>query len=472
MTPVVALHWRWILDSKRYQFWTLIALSTLLMFGASSLTGCGDEATEGEGTTSGTDGTSGGTSGDSDGETSGTTSGDTSGTIGEPCTTSADCDTDGDGIPDAIEVATGTSFSDPDSDDDGMCDGGNAVEGVCASGEDFNNNGRFDPTLGESDPKNGDENGDSIPDGSEPSNITKGLVCNGATYNAVEAKPARSAKTNLALPTSFSIVEHDAAQASSFSDPATGIYGYVIKRTFNQNAANAFRDFETKIGTAGSKRKNAIWKLFTSWFGRETNLERNAAQSKGSFEFGAGTDNPSVTSTDPAALRDQIISAVSGQTVTTAGVSGTPCTNIINHHVEEKRDANNPIPRSSLRISSTAPSSPSLKKRSLMHRARSAASSLTALKAAASSTSSGSSTTLVQWPTNKTTSPRPQATSWTSCSPPASIGAWASPPPTLTAWASTATTPTSTPSINSASNNLTKTPCATNAQVCAASTAS
>ncbi len=80
--------------------------------------------------------------------------------------------------------------------------------------------------------------------------------------------------------------------------------------------------------------------MFTTWTGRRNCLDRNAAQSNGSFEFGAGTDNPGVTSQDPAALRDQIISAISGTTVTTAGVSGTPCTNIISHHIEEKRDAN------------------------------------------------------------------------------------------------------------------------------------
>ncbi len=200
------------------------------MFGASSLAGCDDSSTDDPGTSSGTDDTSGNTSGDTDGTSGGPDGGDTSGTIGEPCTTEG-CDTDGDGIPDVIEAASGTSFSNPDSDADGLCDGNKIVPGVCEVGEDLNANGIKDD-FEFFDPRDDDSDDDGIKDVDDPRRVSIGAVCNAETYGAVKANPARSARTNLALPTSFSIVEHEAAQASSFSDPAKGIYGYAIKRTF------------------------------------------------------------------------------------------------------------------------------------------------------------------------------------------------------------------------------------------------
>jgi len=64
-------------------------------------------------------------------------------------------DTDGDGIPDTVETATGTNPNDDDSDNDGIKDGN----------EDTNHNGVVDP--GETDPRKGDTDGDGLQDGTE-----------------------------------------------------------------------------------------------------------------------------------------------------------------------------------------------------------------------------------------------------------------------------------------------------------------
>lgn len=253
-------------------------------------------------------------------------------------------DADGDGILNSIEIAAGYDPCNPNTDGDCFCDGPITIDHVCIAGEDLNANGIHEPQFGESSALNGDENGDSIPDGCYNLNQgcggVKGLVCNGATYNATQAKPARSARTNLALPVSFSIAEHEAAQASSFSDPTAGIYGYVIKRTANQDLADIFQSFEQALATANQNRLNTSQNIITSWLGKELNFPQNLLQSRGEFLYGAGTNNPTITTQDPAALRDLILSQLSGVAVTTTGVSGTPCTNIINHHIEEHRDGN------------------------------------------------------------------------------------------------------------------------------------
>lgn len=260
-----------------------------------------------------------------------------------------DADADSDGIPNHIEIAAGYDPCNPNTDGDCFCDGPITIDHVCIAGEDLNANGIHEPQFGESSALNGDENGDSIPDGCYNLNQgcggVKGLVCNGATYNATQAKPARSARTNLALPVSFSIAEHEAAQASSFSDPAAGIYGYVIKRTLTppQTITTGFQSFEQALATANQNRLNTSQNTITSWLGKELNLTQNMLQSRGEFLYGADTNNPDITSQDPAALRDLILSQLSGVVVTTAGVSGTPCTKIISHHIEEQRDANTVI---------------------------------------------------------------------------------------------------------------------------------
>ena len=85
-------------------------------------------------------------------------------------------DTDGDGIPDGVEVRGGdpanpnnpnarkTDPNNPDSDFDGLCDGSLTV-GACVGGEDRNNNGLRDP--GETDPLDSDSDDDLLPDGVE-----------------------------------------------------------------------------------------------------------------------------------------------------------------------------------------------------------------------------------------------------------------------------------------------------------------
>ncbi len=109
-------------------------------------------------------------------------------------------DTDGDGIPDAVEDQNGngvvdddeTDPNDPDTDGDGLCDGSGAVAGVCDSGEDANNDGDVD--VGESDPLDPcdpnpeadacidptDTDGDGVPDELEDRN-GNGVVDEGET---------------------------------------------------------------------------------------------------------------------------------------------------------------------------------------------------------------------------------------------------------------------------------------------------
>jgi hypothetical protein len=123
-------------------FCVVFSLSALLCLSAFGLVGCGDDSSNGGVTTD--------TSVDTDaGDTSGSTSDETSPDADlsdsdiDACT-SINCDSDGDGISDVIEAASGTDPLNPDSDGDGLCDGSGNVAGVCGAGEDFNNNGIYD----------------------------------------------------------------------------------------------------------------------------------------------------------------------------------------------------------------------------------------------------------------------------------------------------------------------------------------
>lgn len=107
-------------------------------------------------------------------------------------------DTDGDGIPDGVEIhgQNPTNPLDPDTDGDGLCDGSGTVDGQCIAGEDKNNNGAIDP--GETDPNNPDSDGGGVSDGEEVKRGTdptvtaddkdRGCQCSAARDNA----PGRS----------------------------------------------------------------------------------------------------------------------------------------------------------------------------------------------------------------------------------------------------------------------------------------
>ncbi|MCA9564600.1 MAG: DUF11 domain-containing protein, partial [Myxococcales bacterium] len=81
----------------------------------------------------------------------------------DPCRS----DTDGDGIPDNVEVGSDLALdpTNPDTDGDGACDGPQDVGNVCVGGEDLDADGVIDD--GESDPTNPDTDGDGISDGDE-----------------------------------------------------------------------------------------------------------------------------------------------------------------------------------------------------------------------------------------------------------------------------------------------------------------
>jgi hypothetical protein len=86
-------------------------------------------------------------------------------------------DFDGDGLKDKTEDRNDNFAFDPgeadflitDTDSDGLCDGepDHAVK-TCNGCEDCNNNGFWEPCLGETDPLNNDTNNNGIPDGEDP----------------------------------------------------------------------------------------------------------------------------------------------------------------------------------------------------------------------------------------------------------------------------------------------------------------
>ena len=292
---------------------------------------CGDDDAKTTGDTgSGSDTSSSGDGTSSSGDGMSSSSGGDTGTF--VCDASLlpnDCD--GDGIPDAIELQTGTDPGNPDSDGDGFCDGSNSV-GDCLGGvEDRNNNGKVDEN--ELDPRTEFTGGTGIPDGDNPI----AAVCNADTYASVTAQDATTAGSVLALPSSFGKpIAQGAASAVTFSDPAAGVFGYAIAQTTSDNIGTAHLQNMAALG-ANNKRLNIISSRFTSWLEAEMNPDaRDVVGSIGSFGYGAGSDNDPTADKDPATLRDEIISDISGAMVS-SGETSAACTSIKNYHLTELR---------------------------------------------------------------------------------------------------------------------------------------
>jgi hypothetical protein len=91
--------------------------------------------------------------------------------------TGSGTDFDEDGLTDNLEDVNKnfifdpgeTDWQDPDTDHDGLCDGRPDHElPTCTGCEDCNNNGFWEPCLGETDPLNNDTNNNGIPDLQDP----------------------------------------------------------------------------------------------------------------------------------------------------------------------------------------------------------------------------------------------------------------------------------------------------------------
>ena len=323
----------------RSRFFAIFAAVALFL--AGGLTGCGDDDGSSGGDASSS---SGGDASSSDGDAS-SSGGDASSSGGDASSSGGDTseyqcaeapvlagDCDGDGIPDSIEIATGTQFDNPDSDGDTICDGANSVEGTCEGGEDLNNNGQVDPD--EFDPRLVDTDMDGVPDNMEP----QWLVCRDSVYSSITALDATLAETVLALPQGYSVTSHSGVSAVSFSNPTAGVFGYVVSQETTSSVGAAHLQNQALIG-AVNKRTNEIATRFTT--SHEVQEGRpdsnNGLRTKGSFSYGVGEPNETPTTKDPAVLRDEIISALTEQAVST-GETSDACARVINYHVTEIRD--------------------------------------------------------------------------------------------------------------------------------------
>ncbi|WNG14531.1 Ig-like domain-containing protein [Cystobacter fuscus] len=109
-------------------------------------------------------------------------------------------DSDGDGILDVIEQATGTNPNNPDTDGDGISDGV----------EDKNHNGSVDP--GETDPRKADSDADGLPDGIEDKN-------HNGTRDPGETDPLNPDSDTDGLPDGIEDKNHNGTRDPGETDP-------------------------------------------------------------------------------------------------------------------------------------------------------------------------------------------------------------------------------------------------------------
>lgn len=141
----------------------------------------------------------------------------------QPCLDVAAEDADEDGLVNGLEDLNHNCVRDPgesdwqdaDTDKDGLSDGQ----------EDLNQNGRYEPELGEFDPRAKDSDGNGIDDGSEP----LAAVCRRDLITQVRLGPAQGALSVLAAASDAFRVEPRGEGVATFAIDGQ-IYGYVVRR--------------------------------------------------------------------------------------------------------------------------------------------------------------------------------------------------------------------------------------------------
>jgi len=257
-------------------------------------------------------------------------------------------DADGDGLINGIEDRNAncvfepllgeTDPADEDTDDDRIKDGD----------EDINGNGIYEPEKGEFDPNNSDSNGNGVPDGQEPG----ALICTGDLLDAIVATPAQFSGSNMAMPKGYTINQHQAAAAATFTNNADGSFGFIVKTdATSSNAEQENSQSLVKVAQAGNLPTVTFSKLFKTpedpplWDKLQfipQDLRVTGVRAQIVFSYGAGSPNASSATKDPATLRDQIVSAISGQAVTT-GESAAACDRIRVYWIAQLRGDNSLI---------------------------------------------------------------------------------------------------------------------------------
>lgn len=270
----------------------------------------------------------------------GDTIGGDTGPVGD-CDTARDPggDADGDGIINGAEDRNNNCIHEPDQGETDPTLADSDADGKPDGDEDLNGNGIFEPDLGETDANNSDTDGNGIPDGAE----TAAVVCTRDLLASIEPSPAQFAKSNLALPTSYSIEQHQTASGATFSDPTSGAYGFIVSipaASNNPDQENGQALF--KVGQAGNLPTldfaqrytipNPEWPADTIVPVPTVEGVRTAIR----FQYGAGFPNSGTASKTPGELRDEVISALSGATVST-GEMGDACASLQTNWISQLR---------------------------------------------------------------------------------------------------------------------------------------
>lgn len=132
---------------------------------------------------------------------------------------------------------------------------------------------------------------------------------------------AELAQTNIALPPDFTLTQHEAASAATFSNEANTVFGFtLLTKAESENAEKESSLNLVAIAQAGNLPTVAFSQLFwvpdALWNELESipdALRSTGVRARIVFSYGEGSPNPSPTAKDPAALRDALVSAISGQ---------------------------------------------------------------------------------------------------------------------------------------------------------------
>jgi len=171
-----------------------------------------------------------------------------------------------------------------------------------------------------------------------------GLNCFPSVEQEVTARPVQFAYANIVLPQSFEITQHERASGATFSDPDWNAFGWIASMpTTSIDVELLHSGALIDVAAAGDvllPEYSATFELPSPWWAEERQSlpvpPSTGVRAQLRASYGPGTDNEVPAEKDPAALRDDILGAISDSAIPSTA-TGRACHDLAVHWLTRLR---------------------------------------------------------------------------------------------------------------------------------------